>query len=105
MLSAVTAIIAMIEQFLPLLGTSSATSSLIATIITALENIIPLIVDFVPTVYQSVKNIIIALKADPATTQAQWAALDAIDTQLDAANDAAIAAIDPDAPPAPSAAS
>lgn len=99
-LTAVTAIIALIQQFLPLLGTSSATATLIGTIITALENIVPLLADFVPTVYQSVKNIIVELKADPATTQAQWAALDAIDTQLDAANDAAIAAVDPDAPPA-----
>lgn len=96
MMSAVTAVIALIEQFLPLLGTSAATTSLIGTIITALENILPLIVDFVPTVYTSVKNIIIALKADPAATQAQWAKLDEIDAQLDAANDAAIAAVDPD---------
>ena len=100
MLSAIPAIIAMIEQFLPLLGTSAATTSMIGTIITALENIIPLIVDFAPTVYQSVKNIIIALKADPATTATQWDVLDAIDAKLDAANDAAIAAIDPDAKPA-----
>lgn len=96
MMPAFTAVIALIEQFLPLLGTSAATSSLIGTIITALENILPLIVDFVPTVYTSVKNIITALKADPATTQAQWAKLDEIDAQLDAANDAAIAAVDPD---------
>lgn len=99
-LTAVSAIIALIQQFLPLIGTSAATSSLIATIITALENIIPLIVDFVPTVYRSIKNIIAELKADPAATAEQWAALDAIDTQLDAANDAAIAAVDPDAPAA-----
>lgn len=96
-LTAVSAIIALIEQFLPLLGTSAATSGLIGTIITTLENVIPLIVDFVPTVYQSVKNIITELKADPTTTTEQWATLDSIDTQLDAANDAAIAAIDPDA--------
>ncbi len=99
MMSIVTAVIAMIEQFLPLIGTSAATTSLIGTIITALENIIPLLVDFAPTVYNSIKNIIIALKADPATTQAQWATLDAIDAQLDAVNDAAIAAVDPDAAP------
>lgn len=95
--AAITAVIALIQQFLPLLGTSAATSALIGTIITTLENIVPLLIDFVPTVYESVKNIVIALKADPATTQAQWAVLDAIDTQLDAANDAAMAAVDPDA--------
>lgn len=98
MLTAIPAIIALIEQFLPLLGTSAATTGLIGTIITALENIVPLIVDFAPTVYNSVKNIIAELKADPSTTAAQWDSLDAIDTQLDAANDAAIAAVDPDAP-------
>lgn len=98
-LTIITTIIALIQQFLPLLGTSAATTTLIGSIITTLEKIIPLIVDFAPTVYNSVKNIIIALKADPATTTAQWAALDAIDAKLDAANDAAIAAIDPDAKP------
>lgn len=97
-LTIITSIIAMIEQFLPLLGTSAATTTMIGTVVTALENILPLIIQFVPTVYNSVKNIITEFKADPATTEAQWAALDAIDTQLDAANDAAIAAVDPDAP-------
>lgn len=101
MLTAVPAIIALIEQFLPLLGTSAATTGLIGTVITALENIVPLIVDFAPTAYNSVKNIISELQANPATTAAQWASLDAIDTQLDVANDAAIAAVDPDAPVAP----
>lgn len=95
----VTAIIALIQQFLPLLGTSAATTTMIDSIITALSKLLPLIVDLVPTVYTSVKNIIIELKADPATTAAQWAVLDTIDTQLDASNDAAIAAIDPDAAP------
>jgi hypothetical protein len=96
----VTAIIALIEQMLPVLGTSAATATLIESIINALTKLLPLIIDLIPTVYQSIKNIIIELKADPATTAAQWAALDVIDTQLDAANDAAIAAVDPDVPPA-----
>lgn len=96
----VTAIIAVIEQLMALMGTSSATTTVIGTIISLVEKIIPLIVDFEPTVVAAFKNIVIALKADPATTQAQWDALDAIDTQLDAANDAAMAAVDPDAPSA-----
>lgn len=101
MLEIVTGVlIPLIEQFLPVIGTSTATTAMIDSIISALSKLLPLIVDFAPVVYQSVKNIIIALKADPATTQAQWAVLDAIDTQLDAANDAAIAAVDPDAPAA-----
>lgn len=96
----VTAIIAVIEQLMALMGTSSATTTVIGTIISLVEKIIPLIVDFEPTVVAAFKNIVIALKADPATTQAQWDALDAIDTQLDAANDAAMAEVDPDAPSA-----
>ena len=104
MLEIVTGVlIPLIEQFLPMLGTSAATTTMIDSIITALTKLLPLIQPFVGTVYSSVKNIIIALKANPATTQAQWDVLDAIDTQLDAANDAAIAAIDPDAPGATSA--
>jgi len=97
MMPVITTILSLIEQFLPLLGTSAATSNLIGTIIQTLENVIPLVVDFAPTVYTSIKNIIIALKADPTTTQVQWDALDALDAKLDAANDAAIAAVDPDA--------
>lgn len=106
-LEVITAIIALIEQMLPILGTSSATVTFIESVINALTKLLPLIIEFIPVVYQSVKNIIVELKADPATTAAQWAVLDAIDTQLDAANDAAIAAIDPDAPaiPAPDATS
>jgi phage-related protein len=92
-----TAIIAVIQELMQLFGTSSATVQVIDTIINLLQKILPLIVDIVPTVYASIKNIIVELKADPTTTQAQWDVLDAIDTQLDAANDAAMAAVDPDA--------
>ena len=99
MLEIVTGVlIPLIEQFLPLIGTSAATTTMIDSIIGALTKLLPLIEPFIGTVYSSVKNIIVALKADPATTAAQWAVIDVLDTQLDAANDAAIAAIDPDAP-------
>lgn len=96
----VTAVIAVIQQLMALMGTSSATTTVIGSIIDLMEKIIPLVVAWEPTVVQAFKNIVIELKNDPATTSAQWDALDAIDTQLDAANDAAIAAVDPDAPPA-----
>jgi phage-related protein len=98
MIEIVTVVISLIEQLLPVLGTSAATTTLIETIIGALTKILPLLVEFAPTVYNSVKNIITEVKADPATTAAQWDVLDAIDKQLDAANDAAINAVDPDAP-------
>jgi hypothetical protein len=98
----VTTLIAIIEQFLPLLGTSSATVTMIDGIISGLTKLMPLITEFVPVVYSSIKNITISLRNamqnDPAATKAQWDAIDAIDATLDAANDAAMAAVDPDAP-------
>lgn len=101
-LSIITTIIALIEQFLPLIGTSAATVTMIDSVIATLTKLLPLITEFVPVVYNSIKNITVslrnALNNDPAATKAQWDAIDAIDAQLDAANDAAIAAVDPDAP-------
>jgi len=94
----ITAVIALIEQFLPMLGTSAATATMIETIIAALEQIVPLVIEFVPVAVTSVQNIIALLKGDSTVTVEQWARLDAIDAQLDTANDAAIAAVDPDAP-------
>ena len=93
----ITTVIALIEQFLPLLGTSAATAAMIENIIAALEQIVPLVIEFVPVAINSVQNIIALLKGDSSVTPDQWARLDTIDTQLDAANDAAIAAVDPDA--------
>jgi UDP-N-acetylmuramyl tripeptide synthase len=93
--TALTAILALIEQVLPLLGVAG--SPLITTIITALENILPLIVNEIPTVYDAVKNIITVISADPATTATQLAALQALDAQVDAAFDTAAAAVNPDA--------
>lgn len=94
----ITAVIALIEQFLPMLGTSAATATMIETIIAALEQIVPLVIEFVPVAVTSVQNIIALLKGDSTVTADQWARLDAIDAALDAANDQAIAAVDPDAP-------
>lgn len=96
-----TAIIAVIQTLMQIMGTAGSTTTAVDNIISLIQKVLPLLVDFVPTLYTAIKNIVIELKADPATTQAQWAVLDAIDTQLDTANDAAIAAVDPDAPAAP----
>ena len=93
--TALTAILALIEEVLPLLGVAG--SPLITTIITALENILPLIVTEIPTVYTAVKNIIAVISNDPATTATQLAALQALDAQVDVAFDAAAAAVNPDA--------
>lgn len=103
-LTIVTTLITIIEQFLPLLGTSAATVTMIDGIIDGLTKLLPMIEEFVPVVYNSIKSITISLRNalanDPAATKAQWDAIDAIDATLDAANDAAIAAVDPDAPKA-----
>jgi hypothetical protein len=80
-----------------MLGTSAATANVIDSAITMLDKILPLIVDFIPTVYQSIKNIIAALGS--AATPEQWTALQALDAQVDAAFDAAAKDVDPDAAP------
>lgn len=92
------AVLGLIEQVLPLLGTSASTATLIGQIVTTIEKIMPLLTDFIPQFYQSVKNIIQALTADPATTQDQLVALQALDAQIDAAFEAAAKDVDPDAP-------
>jgi len=81
-------VLAMISQFLPLLG-SSSTVSTIQSIINALKNLVPLIVDEVQLVTPAIKNIIAALSANPATTAEQLAQLKALDAQVDAAFDEA----------------
>lgn len=97
-ISIVGAILAMIEQFLPLLGAGAATTTQIGLIITTLEKILPLVINFVPTFYKTVKNIITALTSDPSTTPDQLAALKEIDAQVDVAFEAAAKDVDPDAP-------
>lgn len=96
----VTLVLSLAEQLLPYLGLASNTAAVITTIINALEQIIPLIENMVPSVYNSIKNIITALTADPSTSAAQLTALQALDAQIDAAFEAAAQAVDPDAPTA-----
>lgn len=90
MSAAITAVLAMIEQFLPLL-TSSANVTVIDGIVTALTELLPLIINEVQSLVGPVKNIISALSANAATTAAQLATLQALDAQVDAAFDAAAA--------------
>jgi len=100
MTAALTAVLALIEQILPLLGSSQAT--LIASIIDALTKWLPLIIQEVSALYTPVKNIIAALSANAATTADQLATLQQLDAQVDTAFEAAAAAVDPDAPAASS---
>lgn len=82
-------ILAMVEAFLPLLGTSAATTTLITTIINALSGMLPFIIEGVEELAGPVKNIIAALSANPATNAAQLATLQTLDKQVDDAFDAA----------------
>lgn len=86
----VTAVIALLGQLIPLIGTNS---TLITTIINTLIAIIPEIVTEVETLIPPIKNIIAALSANPATTAAQMGTLQALDAQCDQAFEAA--AVDP----------
>jgi len=88
----ITAVISLMGQLIPLVGTNS---SLITSIIETLIAIIPEIVTEVETLIPPIKNIIAALTADPATTSDQMKTLANLDAQADAAFEAA--AVDPSA--------
>lgn len=96
--STILAVLSMIEGFLPLLGTSSATVTMVSTIINALTSLMPYIVNEVSTVYTAVKNIIAQLQNSGAPTADQLTALQALDTQVETAWAAAQPTFDPDAP-------
>lgn len=95
--AAVLAVLTLIEQILPLLTGGSTTATLIINIINTLIKFMPLIKDEIGTVYQSVKNIIAALSANPAATADQIATLQTLDKQVDDAWDAIESQLDPDA--------
>jgi hypothetical protein len=91
--SVITAILSMIQGLLPAI-TSSANANMIDSIITALSEMVPFIINEIQSLVGPVQNIIAALSANPATTAAQLAQLQALDVQLDAAFDAAAADTD-----------
>ena len=90
-------VLTIIQQILPLLGTSNTSTNAITTIVTQLEKWLPLIVQEISVLYGPVKNIIAALSANPATLADQQAALATIDAQVDTAFEAATQGTDPDA--------
>lgn len=92
---AITTLLGLIGNLIPLL-TSSANASLINSIISTLEQFLPFIVNEISSLYQPVKNIIAALSATPATDAAQLAALQVLDQQVDAAFEAIAAQTDAD---------
>jgi hypothetical protein len=96
--STILAVLAMIEQILPMITSSSTTVTMIESIISALTQLMPYIVNEVSTVYTAVKNIIAQLQNSGAPTADQLTALAALDTQVETAWAAVQPTFDPDAP-------
>lgn len=94
MTAALTAVLALIQQALPLIQAGGQVASVIST----LESIIPLVISEVQALYQPIKNIITALQQGGGLTPAQITQLQALDKQVDDAFDAATSGLDPDAP-------
>jgi phage-related protein len=98
MSGAILAVLTLLEQIVPLLGTSAATTTLIDGIINALTQLMPFIVNEIGTVYTSVKNIVSLLQNSGQMTPVQTASLQSLDTQVDTAWHAVLPQIDPDNP-------
>lgn len=94
MSAALQAVLALIQQVLPLLGQSTGLAGII---IQALVKWMPFIVMEVEAVRDPVKQIIEVLTGSGEVTQAQIIKLKELDAKLDAAFDAAIEGLDPDA--------
>lgn len=84
---AIQALLALIGQLLPLI-TSSTNVALVGSIISTLEQFLPFIIQEISSLYQPVKNIIMALSANPATTAEQLASLQVLDKSTDDAFEA-----------------
>lgn len=98
MSEAILAVLSIVEQVIPLLGTSSATVTMVTNIINALTQLLPYILSEVSTVYTAVKNIISLLQNSGQMTADQVTALQTLDAQVDAGWATVQAQIDPDNP-------
>lgn len=87
MSAAILALLGVLSQIAPVLGSSAITS-----VITALVQIVPTLITTVEDVVPMVKNIIAALQSNTAVTADQLAQLQALDAQVDAAFEAAATA-------------
>jgi len=90
-------IFSVLQQVIPLLTQGAGTSSAIGNIITQLEKWLPVILREVSVLYEPTKNIIDALGNSPSTLPDQLKKLAEIDSQVDAAFEAAAKDVDPDA--------
>lgn len=83
------AILSVVSFALPFIKGVAGATGPVGSIITILAEAAPLAVKAAQDVAPMVKNIIAALKANGAVTPEQWAALDALEKQIDADFDAA----------------
>lgn len=83
--TAITSILALISQRLPLIGVGGAAATTIGTIISIISSILPLVASEITLVGPAIKNIINALSENPATTAEQLAELQKLDAAVDAA--------------------
>ena len=81
MIAILEAIVALLGQIVPAVG---GNATLIDSIIETLAKILPEVVSTAKDLAPPVQNIIAALKGTDGITQAQWDALDALQTQADA---------------------
>lgn len=81
-----TAVVSLLAQIVPLIGSGSTT---VAAILNTLIQLVPVVIQEVTDLIPEVKNIIAALSANPATTQEQLDTLQALDKTCDDAFEAA----------------
>lgn len=98
--TAFTAILALLQQLLPLISAGSASSGVVATIVNVLKTWLPLITTEITALYEPLKNIITVLQGSGAVTPEQISDLKVMDAKIDADFEAASAGLDPDAPAA-----
>ncbi len=81
----VTSLLALLTQ----IAGTTAEAGAIAKIVATLIDIIPVVIQTARDVVPAIKNIIAALSANPATTEEQLKQLQALDAQVDQAFEAA----------------
>lgn len=91
----ITAVIALIEEFLPLIPTGGSATA--GAVIATIEKLIPLITSGAEALAGPIKNIITELASNDAVTPEQIAQLKALDAQIDASADTSMQGLDPDA--------
>jgi UDP-N-acetylglucosamine 2-epimerase len=95
----ITTLLQVVQTVLPLV-TGATSSTIIISVVAALEKWIPIVTALMPnatTLFQSIKNMIAALSSNPDTPAVQLATLQQLDAQVDTAFEAIALQEDPDA--------